>query len=140
MIGLIIGILGYIFSGSEVFGASMLVAVNWINTFYWILVVIVGAIGLLITFMGTAGGASLGSSGRGMAGGALGGFMVGGLMAAIVMAKTVIVLLLSYYLLDTIDPDIQGFSEFTTNQGLALGAMVILMIWPSSSNNSNNSN
>lgn len=140
MIGLIVGILGYVFSGSEIFGASLISSLDWVNTWYWIIASIVGIISLVLMLAGTIGGAGLGSdlsgSNKGIIGGAIGGALLGGLAAALLMAKSVIILSLSYYLMDSIDPSIQGFGELSANQGLAFGAMIVLMIFPSRSSSS----
>lgn len=123
MYSLIIFIVGYLWSSSEVFGAELVNGLEWLYVWFWVIGIIQIAIAAIIALglmgIGTAAGAQVNGKLGAMIG--LGGTAIVSIMAII---KTVVLvvasIMLTGWLVDSIDQTITEIAQLTSNQMLAL--------------------
>jgi len=128
MLSLIVGLLGY-WMGPEMFGASLINAVESINILYWIFAGILSIFGLVIIFMGTVGGGAGGADVGGKLGAVLGsvlGASASVLLMIVAFAKIVIMIMLTDYLAGSIDPTMADLDGLSTSQVIAFVVVLIL--------------
>lgn len=130
MISILVGIVGYLMADGNTLGAGLVNAFEWLAVLYWIFlaIVVVLAAFIVLVLFGVAG-THLTSRFNGFsflgatAGGALGLFI-----AAILVASSAALVFLAEYLAANIDPSITTFDQIGTNQWLAFGALVVVML------------
>ena len=138
MLSLIVGLLGY-WMGPEMFGASLINAVESINILYWILGSILGVLGLVVVFMGTLGGGVGGADVGGKIGAVLGSVLGAGasvLLMTLAFIKIILMIYLTDYLAGSIDPSMSNLDGLTTTQVIAF---VIVLVLPFTGGNSSSS-
>ena len=139
MIGLAFALIGYFFASTGYFGGDIVYALDVMENWYWIVLVLISLVSILIvcvfTFAGTAVGASVSRNVGGFAGMFFGaGF---GILAGVAMLfRTILQLWLISWLMGSIDPHAASFDALTTNQLIGLAGLVLLAMIPNKSSSS----
>ena len=129
MLSFIVGLICY-WTGPDLFGGSLINAVDGVNTLYWILAIIGGTLMIFISGAFALGGGAVGHEAGGKMGAVLGSIVGGGaslLLMVFALLKVGIMIWLTAYLTDTIDPNIANLDGLTTSQVIAF---VIVLIIP----------
>jgi hypothetical protein len=134
MIGLVFAFIGYLFASTGHLGGDMVYALDVMENWYWIVLVILSIFALIPLLVFGIMGAAAGSTVSQNMGGLIGMFMGSafGIVAGLVMVfRTILQLWIISWLMGSIDPQAASFDAFTTNQIIGLVALVIMAMFSS---------
>lgn len=111
MFVVLIMVIGFFVTGGTL-GANIIGAFDWVQYFWWFVVVLVGILSLAVIF-----GASVLSADafKGIRGGALVGTTFGMILSVVIMAYSTGMLWLTYYIQSNIIPTVDSWSDLGNN-------------------------
>ena len=139
MIGLAFALIGYLFASTGYLGGDLIYALDVMENWYWIVLVLVSIVSIIIVLFFTLGGVAVGASVSRNVGGIAGMFFGAGfgiLTGAAVLFRTILQLWLINWLMGSIDPHAASLDVLTTNQWIGLAGLVLLAMIPSKSSDS----
>jgi len=119
--------LGYILTDGT-FGVSLIHAFNWVNTWYWVGIIILGVIMTLMTFATALAGSKMNGSWRFSKIGAISGFLLGGGVSFIVLGVMSFYLFITYYIMDHIPRTAQSWADIPEKTQFAIYLWIFVTI------------
>jgi hypothetical protein len=133
MIGIAIGIIAYLFASTGAFGGDLIYALDAMENWYWIVLVLVSILAIIVFLVFSGMGAAMGADVAGKVGGFTGaaaGSILGVISALAMLAKSIIMLVIVTWLIGNIDPTAANFDALSTKQVVGLVGLLILIFLP----------